>query len=278
VGESGSGKSATALSILKLLDIPPAEINGEVIFKGRDLLKMPEKKLRKIRGKEISFIFQDPQSSLNPVLRVGDQIVEQIMLHMQIGKKEAKEIAIKLFEDVGIPNARKRINDYPHQFSGGMKQRVMIAMAISCRPKIIIADEPTSALDVTIQAQILDILRNLKQKGISIIFITHDFGIVENIADRIVVMYAGRIVERGKKAEIFKDARHPYTKGLLECFSSFSKGEDLAFIPGVIPSLIDLPKGCAFHPRCKYKLDECTEHVPREFFISQTHAFSCHLK
>jgi oligopeptide/dipeptide ABC transporter ATP-binding protein len=277
VGESGSGKSTIALSILRLLETPPARIEGgKIIFMGKDLLKISERELRKVRGKDISMIFQDPQSSLNPVLKIGDQIVEQIVLHTNLDKKEAKKRAVELLREVGITAAEKRVDEYPHQFSGGMRQRAMIAMALSCNPKLIIADEPTSALDVTIQAQILGIFRSLKEKGISILFITHDLGIVAEIADRVVIIYAGKVVERGTVLEIFDNPMHPYTQGLLECLPTTSKGE-LTYIPGAIPSLTDLPSGCVFHPRCRKRLEPCSKEMPLEHRVSRTHSVACHL-
>jgi oligopeptide/dipeptide ABC transporter ATP-binding protein len=279
VGESGSGKSTAALSILRLLESPPARIvDGKIFFMGDDLLKVSEKKLRQIRGKEISMIFQDPQSSLNPVLRVGDQIAEQIILHTGMNKNDAKNRAIALLREVGIPNPEERINEYPHQFSGGMRQRTMIAMALSCDPKLIIADEPTSALDVTIQAQILNIFKELKDRELSILFITHDLGIVADIADRVIVMYAGRVVERGTTLEIFDNPMHPYTRGLLACLPNmFAKGPELPFIPGSIPSLIDPPSGCVFHPRCEHRFEGCDREAPSEYLATETHSVVCHL-
>jgi oligopeptide/dipeptide ABC transporter ATP-binding protein len=280
VGESGSGKTVTALSILGLVESPPGRtLEGEVLFHGEDLLKLPSKKLREIRGRRIAMIFQDPQSSLNPVLTIKDQIIEQIRLHLPLDDREAKDRVIHLLELMGIPQPEKRIEEYPHQFSGGMKQRVMIAMAMSCDPEIIIADEPTSALDVTVQAQILDLLKELKEKReLSIIFITHDLGIVADIADRIVVMYAGKTMERGNVFDIFDDPKHPYTKGLLECLPDVSgvKGK-LPSIPGTIPSMIDPPEGCVFHPRCKFRMKVCSRAEPTEIPISGHHTVACHL-
>ncbi len=279
VGESGSGKSTAALAILRLLESPPARIAaGEILFMGQDLLKLPEKSLRRIRGKEISMIFQDPQSSLNPVLRVGEQIIEQIVLHTKMSKREAREKTIELLREVGIPHPEKRIDEYPHQFSGGMRQRAMIAMALSCGPKLIIADEPTSALDVTIQAQILGIFKELRDRGISILFITHDFGIVADMADRVVIMYAGKIVERGTVLEIFDNPLHPYTKGLMACLPSLNSEEaELPHIPGTMPSLVDPPTGCLFHPRCREAFASCDKEEPPEYEVSNTHSVACHL-
>jgi len=278
VGESGSGKTTVALSILRLLDEPAKIVDGKIIFNGVNLVEISEKEIRKIRGKEIAMIFQDPQSSMNPVLKVGEQIVEQIVEHTGMSRKEAKERAIDLLREVGLPDAERRVDEYPHQFSGGMKQRTMIAMALSCNPEIIIADEPTSALDVTIQAQILGMFEELKKKSISIIFITHDFSIVSEIADRVVVLYAGKIVERGKRDEILENPGHPYTRGLIDCMPTISeKKEKLPFVPGTIPSLINPPEGCIFNPRCKFRFEKCSEEFPPEYRISETHSVACHL-
>jgi oligopeptide/dipeptide ABC transporter ATP-binding protein len=279
VGESGSGKSTVALSILRLLDSPPARIvDGEILFNGKNLLTLPEKELLQIRGGRIAMIFQDPQSSLNPVLKIGDQIIEQIIQHKKMKKSEAKKRAIELLNDVGIPEAERRVNEYPHQFSGGMRQRAMIAMALSCGPEIIIADEPTSALDVTVQAQILEIFKELKDKGLSILFITHDLGIVAEIADKVVVMYAGKIMERGVVNEIFDKPLHPYTRGLFECLPTTMKAKkEFPYIPGTIPSMIDPPKGCVFHPRCRYKFEPCDKDIPKEYPVSDTHTVACYL-
>lgn len=279
VGESGSGKTTAALAILRLLESPPARIDaGEILFMGQDLLSLPDRLIRGIRGKEISMIFQDPQSSLNPVLRVGEQIIEQIVLHTNMSRREAREKAIELLREVGIPEPERRIDEYPHQFSGGMRQRAMIAMALSCGPKLIIADEPTSALDVTIQAQILDIFKELRDRGISILFITHDFGIVTDIADRVIIMYAGKIVERGTVLEIFDNPLHPYTRGLMACLPSLSpEGDELPSIPGTMPSLVDPPAGCLFHPRCGDRVAPCYKKEPPEYRVSRTHSVACHL-
>ena len=280
VGESGCGKTATALSILRLIDSPPGRIlGGEILYHGEDLLRCSEERLRQIRGSRIAMIFQDPQSSLNPVFTVGDQIAEQIKLHLGLKHKEAMERAQHLMEQVGIPRAGERMKDYPHQFSGGMKQRVMIAAALSCDPEILIADEPTTALDTTIKAQILDIFRDLKQKrNMSILFITHDLGTVAGIANRIVVMYGGRVAETGTALDIFDQPRHPYTQGLIKCLPSLSAQKDrLTPIPGMIPSLIDPPSGCIFHPRCPERMPVCDQEEPPEVAISDDHRVVCHL-
>lgn len=280
VGESGCGKTATALSVLRLLDSPPGKIvGGEILFRGEDLLRYTEGQLRQVRGNRIAMIFQDPQVSLNPVLTVGDQLTEPIKLHLKLGNKAALEKALHLMEQVGIPQAKDRLKDYPHQFSGGMKQRVMIAAALSCDPDILIADEPTTALDTTIKAQILDIFRQLKQnRNLSILFITHDLGTVADIADRIVVMYGGRIAEAGTTLDIFDQPKHPYTLGLLKCLPSISaQRERLTPIPGTIPSLIDPPPGCNFYPRCERHMPVCLEARPPEFAISGGHFAACYL-
>jgi oligopeptide/dipeptide ABC transporter ATP-binding protein len=280
VGESGCGKTATALSILRLVDSPPGRIvGGEIQYHAEDLLRSPVSRLRRIRGNRIAMIFQDPQSSLNPVFTVGDQIMEPIRLHMKLGRRQARDRALHLMEQVGIPQAKERMKYYPHQFSGGMKQRVMIAAALSCDPEILIADEPTTALDTTIKAQILDIFRDLKQKkDMSILFITHDLGTVAGIADRIIVMYGGRIAEAGSVLDIFDQPKHPYTRGLLSCLPAISeRREKLSPIPGVIPSLIDPPEGCIFYPRCQQRMPVCQQKRPEEFVISGKHIAACYL-
>jgi len=280
VGESGCGKTATALSILRLIDSPPGRIvGGEIFYHGEDLLQCSGERLRQIRGNRIAMIFQDPQSSLNPVFTVGNQIAEQIKLHLGSRHKQAMDRTLHLMEQVGIPRAGDRMKDYPHQFSGGMRQRVMIAAALSCDPEILIADEPTTALDATIKAQILDIFRDLKQKrNTSIFFITHDLGTVAGIADRIVVMYGGRIVESGTVLDIFDQPKHPYTQGLINCLPDISTRRDrLTPIPGMIPSLIDPPEGCIFNPRCEQRMPICGREKPRETVTSGEHLVVCHL-
>ncbi len=280
VGESGCGKTTAALSILRLIDSPPGRIvSGELLYHGEDLLRCSGERLRQIRGNEIAMIFQDPQSSLNPVFTVGDQIAEQIKLHLGLKRKQAMERTLGLMEQVGIPRAKERMRDYPHQFSGGMKQRVMIAAALSCDPEILIADEPTTALDTTIKAQILDIFKDLKQRrNMSILFITHDLGTVAEIADRIVVMYGGRVAEASTTLDIFDHPKHPYTQGLLNCLPHISRQSDrLTPIPGMIPSLIDPPENCIFHPRCEKRMPICSEEKPKEVMISGDHLVACHL-
>jgi len=280
VGESGCGKTVTALSILRLVESPPGKIvNGEILYHGEDLLRCSGERLRKIRGNKIAMVFQDPLSSLNPVLPIGEQITEQIKLHLGLSGKQAADRAISLMEQLGIPSAEKRIHDFPHQLSGGMKQRAMVAMSLSCDPEILIADEPTTAVDVTIKAQILDIFRDLKKtRHMSIIFITHDFGVVAEVAERILVMYGGRLVEAGTTLDIFDDPRHPYTVGLMNCLPDISTTKDrLNPIPGTIPSLIESPEGCIFHPRCDQVMRICREEKPAEVAISETHSVACHL-
>ena len=280
VGESGSGKSVTSLSIMRLIAMPPGKIvEGEILFRGKDgqqknLVTAPEAEMRKIRGNDISMIFQEPMTSLNPVYTIGDQIAEAVTLHQGKNRRDAMEAATQMLELVGIPAARKRVNEYPHQMSGGMRQRVMIAMALSCNPALLVADEPTTALDVTIQAQILDLMRKLqKDIGMSILFITHNLGVVAEMADRVVVMYGGRVVEEGDVMEIFKAPRHPYTMGLLNSMprvdhaaeysrEAGAKKERLEAIPGNVPNPLNLPTGCAFEPRCKFAVEDCRKAVP----------------
>ena len=267
VGESGCGKTVHALSIMRLIPSPPGKIDaGEIIFDdGRDLLKLSPGDMRLVRGAEISMIFQDPMSSLNPVYTVGNQIVEALKIHFGMADTEAEERAGELLTMVGIPAAKQRLNDYPHQFSGGMRQRAMIAMALSCDPKLLIADEPTTALDVTIQAQIVDLVKRLQsQLGMAVMWITHDLGVVAELASKINVMYAGYIIERGDVRSIYKQTRHPYTIGLLGSLPRLDEvpGTKLVSIPGLPPDLIALPKGCPFYARCTYRVDQCVEEMP----------------
>jgi oligopeptide/dipeptide ABC transporter ATP-binding protein len=254
VGESGCGKSVTARTLMRLLEQPSGRVlKGEVLLEGRDVLTLPLEAMRRIRGKEIAMIFQEPMTALNPVHRVGRQIVENILLHQEIGANAALKRAVELMEWVGIPAPNERINDYPHQLSGGMRQRVMIAMALSCNPKILIADEPTTALDVTVQAQILDLIKRLqKDTGMAVILITHDLGVVAETCDDVAVMYAGRIVERGPVETVFRSPQHPYTKGLMGCLPRLDHPPKtmLPIIPGMVPGLRDLPEGCRFAARC----------------------------
>jgi len=281
VGESGSGKSVSMMSVMRLIIDPNAVFEGEVIYKGRDLMKLGRDEMREVRGTEIAMIFQDPMTSLNPVYRVGWQIAEQIRAHENVGKKEAHSRAVELLQAVGIPNPRVRVNDYPHQFSGGMRQRVMIAMALSCNPDLLIADEPTTALDVTIQAQILELIQRLKDDfGSAVVMITHDMGVVAEVADRVIVMYAGRVVEQGTKQDLFYDPQHPYTWGLLGSIARLDrpKPKRLTAIPGVPPSLINLPEGCAFGPRCPQRFEKCSERPElRDRIGDSKHLDACHL-
>ena len=268
VGESGSGKSVTSLAIMRLIPTPPGRFaGGEILFGGQNLLKKSEREMRRIRGNEISMIFQEPMTSLNPVYTVGDQIAEAIVLHQKKSQRQAMKMAVEMLDLVGIPEPQKRVKNYPHQMSGGMRQRVMIAMALSCGPKLLIADEPTTALDVTIQAQILDLMNKLqKEIGMSILFITHDLGVVAEMADRVVVMYAGRAVEEAEVEEIFLRPKMPYTLGLLNSIPRVDKAAEhqarLEAIPGNVPNPLYLPEGCAFHPRCRYMKEECKAAIP----------------
>lgn len=265
VGESGCGKSMTALSILRLVASPPVYITGgEIRYRGKNLLEMDEKEIRKIRGNKISMIFQEPMTSLNPVYTVGNQITEVIRLHQKVGKEEAQAQALQMLRMVGIPAPEQRIKEYPHQLSGGMRQRVMIAMALACRPELLIADEPTTALDVTIQAQILEELKNLQREfGMSIILITHDLGVVADMAQNMLVMYGGEVVEYGPTKELFRHPRHPYTEGLLRSIPRLDEAvRKLNVIKGVVPSLDSMPEGCRFCPRCEYATERCHKEKP----------------
>jgi oligopeptide/dipeptide ABC transporter ATP-binding protein len=262
VGESGSGKSVTALTLLGLTRATNTAFEGEVRYKGEELLAMSERRLRNIRGNEIAMIFQDPMTSLNPVYRVGDQIVEAIVTHDKVGKKVARRRTVELLKQVGIPNPEQRVDDYPHQFSGGMRQRAMIAMGLACNPDVLIADEPTTALDVTIQAQIIELIDRLKDDfNSAVILITHDLGVVADVADEILVMYGGRVVERAAKRSLFYDPQMPYTWGLLGSIPRLdrARGGRLASIQGAPPSLINLPQGCKFRPRCPHAFEKCVE-------------------
>jgi len=261
VGESGCGKSVTALSIMRLIQPPGRIVEGEICFNGTDLLTLPEETMRSIRGNEISMIFQEPMTSLNPVFRIGDQVIEILQQHEKMNKKEALARAVELLRQVGIPSPHEHIKDYPHQMSGGMRQRVIIAMAVACSPQVIIADEPTTALDVTIQAQILDLLKRLKeQMGTSVLLITHDLGVVAEVAEDVMVMYAGRVVEEATCKDIFSKPLHPYTQGLMHSIpgkAAQERKKRLAAIPGVVPSLLALPAGCKFNTRCPHVFDKC---------------------
>ena len=280
VGESGSGKSVTALSILRLVQPPGRIAGGSVRFKGRELLSLAEADMRHVRGAEISLIFQEPMTALNPVFTVGDQIGEALLVHGRATRREARARAIELLTAVRIPDAGARVDDYPHQLSGGQRQRVLIAMALACKPSLVIADEPTTALDVTIQAEILDLLREMKKAlGLSLLLITHDFGVVAGTADRVAVMYAGRIVEVGPVRAIFANPQHPYTRGLLASMPGRSRGR-LRAIEGTVPMLGSLPPGCAFNPRCPDRFAPCTTAPPPAFAAgagNATHTARCYL-
>ena len=279
VGESGCGKTVTALSILRLIAEPPGQYGEQsrIEYEGVNLLDLSPNKLREIRGAQIAMIFQEPMSSLNPVLTIGSQIVEAIRAHEPVSKKEATERAVELLTVVGIPDPDHRMKDYPHQMSGGMQQRVMIAMALSCRPKILIADEPTTALDVTIQAQILDLLMDLKARfGMSVIFITHDLGVLAGIADRVAVMYGGKIVEHGDVRTIFEQPSHPYTQGLLAAVPRIDRPDaQLQGIPGAVPTATQWPPGCRFHPRCSQRIDRCSAESPPDVTTGSEHVARC---
>ncbi len=279
VGESGCGKSVSALSVMRLVASPPGRtVAGEVFFEGEDLLNVDETEMRHIRGNRIAMVFQEPMTSLNPVLTIGRQITETLELHQGMNKQQSNERATELLRLVGIPDAARRLKDFPHQFSGGMRQRVMIAMALSCNPRLIIADEPTTALDVTIQAQILELMRSLSdQFGTAMIIITHNLGVVARYAHRVVVMYAGRIIESGSAEEIYHNPSHAYTLGLLASVPRLDETRKVKLDPieGLPPDLIDLPVGCSFAPRCKYVIDKCTEETPALALVKDEHASAC---
>lgn len=278
VGESGCGKSVTSLSVMGLVPNPPGIIeNGEILFEGEDLLKKSEAQINRIRGNEIAMIFQEPMTSLNPVYTVGNQIAEVFQAHQNLSKKEAKEKAVEMLRLVGIPAPEKRVNDYPHQLSGGMRQRVMIAMALSCRPKLLIADEPTTALDVTIQAQILGLMKKLKKEfGMAIMMITHDLGVVAEMCDRVIVMYSGRIMEQADVRTIFKNPLHPYTEGLINSIPRLDQHKTrLNVIEGTVPNPSEKLMGCSFHPRCPYATDICRECEPELKELFPGHKAAC---
>lgn len=276
VGETGAGKTTTALAIMGLIPDPPGEIiNGSIMFRGQDMIKMSESQLRNIRGNEISMVFQDPMTALNPVLSVGDQIEEVVLLHSDVSKAEAKKKAIEMLEMVGIPGERHL--DYPHQFSGGMKQRVVIAIALACNPNLLIADEPTTALDVTIQAQVLELMQRLRNEhGTAMIMITHDLGVVAKICDKVAIVYSGEIVELGSKKDIFTDMRHPYTIGLFNSLPDIEKNSKvLHVIEGMMPDPAHLPEGCRFHPRCQHKTDACENEKVPLYEVMPEHLVRC---
>jgi oligopeptide transport system ATP-binding protein len=279
VGESGSGKSVGVMSLIRLIPSPPGKIvGGQVIFDGQDLLKISDDEIRSIRGNKIAMIFQDPMTSLNPVLTIGRQIGEALELHLGMDKKQARERTIELLELVGIPSAKDRLNNYPHQFSGGMRQRVMIAMGLSCNPQLLIADEPTTALDVTIQAQIIDLVKRLRDEiGMAIIWITHDLGVVAGLADRVLVMYAGCIVEEAPVKDLYQNPRHPYTLGLLGSLPRLDadRPEQLHSIEGLPPDLVNYPKGCPFYARCNYRVEVCAHENPELKIVGVGHKAAC---
>lgn len=265
VGESGCGKSVTSISILRLVPNPPGRIvEGEILFEDKDLVQATEREMQNIRGNDIAMIFQEPMTSLNPVFTIGKQIMEAIMLHQKLDKRAARERCIEMLKLVGIPRAEQAIDEYPHQFSGGMRQRAMIAMALSCNPKLLIADEPTTALDVTIQAQIIELMKELKEKlNTAIILITHDLGVVAEMCEHVIVMYAGKVVEEADVMDLFTDPKHPYTVGLMRSKPSLDDNHDrLEVIPGAVPNPLDMPEGCTFHPRCPHAMDICKEKAP----------------
>ncbi|MEU1704842.1 ABC transporter ATP-binding protein [Streptomyces sp. NPDC005706] len=279
LGESGSGKSVTAQAVMGILDMPPGRItDGEILFRGQDLLRLKEEERRAVRGSGMAMIFQDALSALNPVLSVGDQLGEMFVVHRGMSKKDARARAVELMDRVRIPAAAQRVRDYPHQFSGGMRQRIMIAMALALEPALIIADEPTTALDVTVQAQVMELLAELRREyRMGLILITHDLGVVADVADRIAVMYAGRIVESAPVHDIYKAPAHPYTRGLLDSIPRLDlKGRELYAIKGLPPSLTHIPPGCAFHPRCPMARDVCRTDVPPLYAVSEERGSACH--
>ena len=278
VGESGCGKSVTALSVMRLVSPPGRVVEGEILFDGVDLTRLPEPRMRAIRGHQISMIFQEPMTSLNPVFTVGNQIMEAVRLHLDKDKAEARKHTIEMLEKVKIPSAATRVDEYPHQLSGGMRQRIMIAMALACNPKLLIADEPTTALDVTIQAQILDLMRELqKDVGMSIMIITHDLGVVAELSDYVAVMYASKVVEYATVAELFKNPLHPYTLGLFKSRPSLGsrKSEKLSVIPGTVPNPLRFPPGCKFHPRCPQAVEKCKSAEPALRELTPGHWVAC---
>lgn len=278
VGESGCGKSVSALSIMRLIPDPPGKVvGGEIFFKGRDLLKIPEKEMQHVRGNDIGMIFQEPMTSLNPVFTCGNQIEETVILHQKLSKSDAKAKAIDMLKLVGIPAPEQRYNEYPHQLSGGMRQRIMIAIALACNPEILIADEPTTALDVTVQAQILELIKRLQDElGMGVIMITHDLGVIAEVSKRVAVMYASKVVEYGDVNEIFYNPKHPYTLGLLSSIPKLNKDKSrLATIDGFVPPSTSYPKGCHFCTRCKYAIEKCWNEQPPDFEVTKGHTAAC---
>ncbi len=275
-GESGCGKTVTSLSVLRLLKTPPARLEGAIEFQGQNLLELPMKQMQKIRGNKIAMIFQEPMTSLNPFFKIGFQLGEVFKLHQKLDKKQSREKAIEMLRAVNIPLPEKRVDEYPFQLSGGMRQRVMIAMALSCHPELLIADEPTTALDVTIQAQVLDLMRNLqKELGTSIMFITHDLGVIREICDRVIIMYCGEIVETAKVEELFQNPSHPYTNGLLSTLPKYGVKDRLPTIPGMVPPAGKFPKGCVFAPRCEHACEKCVNCKPELYDIGDGHQVRC---
>jgi peptide/nickel transport system ATP-binding protein len=278
VGESGSGKSVTALSIMRLVQPPGRIAGGAVRFKGRDLMALSESEMRAVRGADISLIFQEPMTALNPVFTIGDQVAETLLVHRRATRRDVQARVVELLEAVRIPDGAARARDYPHQLSGGMRQRVLIAMAIACKPSLVIADEPTTALDVTIQAQILDLLREMKSTlDLSLLLITHDLGVIAETADRVAVMYAGRIVEQGPVRAVFRSPQHPYTRGLMASMPGTVRGGRLLAIDGSVPVLGAFPPGCAFHPRCPERFDPCDVSPPPDYAVGNAHSARCYL-
>ncbi len=281
VGESGCGKSITALTIMRLLSRPGRAVAGRIMFQGRNLLEISEEEMEDVRGNDIAMIFQEPMTSLNPVFRVGDQIMESIQRHLGMNEHDARDRVVDLFKQVGIPSPERRIRDYPHEMSGGMRQRVMIAMALSCKPRLLIADEPTTALDVTIQAQILELIKGLKEtENMAVIMITHDLGVIAEVSDHVAVMYAGKVVEDSPVDELFAAPKHPYTQGLLASIPSPEKlGRRLDIIKGVVPHPLNLPPGCSFAPRCPHRFEDgtCDAAFPALAPVSRTHRVACYL-
>lgn len=274
VGESGCGKSVTSLCILRMLD--RGEVTGEVLLHGDDLLKMTEKEMRKIRGNRISMIFQEPMTSLNPVFTIGFQLTEALKLHQGLSRRQANKVAIEMLDKVRIAEPKQRMKEYPYQLSGGMRQRVMIAMALACRPELLIADEPTTALDVTIQAQVLDLMRDLqKEMGSSILFITHDLGVIREMCDRVIVMYCGEVMEQASVKELFKNPRHPYTSGLLSTLPKYGQSGKLPTIDGMVPPAGEFPQGCVFSPRCPYATERCRNEKPGMHPVGEGHSVRC---
>ncbi|MFD1848693.1 ABC transporter ATP-binding protein [Oceanobacillus bengalensis] len=280
VGESGSGKSITSLSLLGLLPENGDIAKGSIRFKGEELVGKKEEALRKLRGNKISMIFQEPMTALNPVFTIGYQLQEPLIIHQNLSKQEARKRSMALLAEVGIPNPKEKLDQYPHELSGGMRQRVMIAMALACEPSLLIADEPTTALDVTIQAQILDLIDDLKEQlGMGVVFVTHDMGVVAEIADKVMVMYAGEVVETGDVKTIFEDPQHPYTKGLLAAVPNVDdETQELSIIPGSMPSVDDEIEGCRFHPRCPFAMDICKQKKPPVMNVSENHSSRCWLQ